>query len=42
MFKGCNSLKNLELYKIDSQNIRYMNNLFTGCNSLIRKSIFIN
>ena len=39
MFKGCNSLTNLNLSSSDTQNVNDMDYMFNGCNSLIKKYI---
>ena len=39
MFKGCNSLKSIDLSNFDTYKVRFMNNLFHDCKSLISFNI---
>ena len=34
MFMGCGSLKNLDLSNFNTQNVTFMNGIFSGCSSL--------
>ena len=37
MFYGCNSLSSIDLSNFNTQNVTYMESMFSGCNSLIYK-----
>jgi len=42
MFRDCKSLTNINLSNFDTQNVKYMDNMFNGCNSLKKKGIIAN
>ena len=39
MLRGCSSFINIDLSNFNTQNIKEMNNILFGCNSLIKKII---
>ena len=39
MFKGCNSLTNLDLSNFNTQNVSDMSGMFSECNSLIKLNL---
>ena len=41
MFYGCNSLTNINLSNFDTQNASDINDMFSGCNSLLKKYVII-